>query len=132
MPNVIRLVKDMGAGRYVIWLATYPVDFRTTQTFWVFARNYDLEPARDTKFRAMSAHVRLQDKPIIESQRPWLIPPFCTQIEMPMGLGDLQLTENQRRLQELGIAAEAYFDLGQMPAASAVPYRSPFSFSQRR
>lgn len=104
MPNVIRLVKDMDAGRYVIWLSTCPVDFKTTQNFWVFARNYDLEPARDAEYRAMSAHVRLQDKPIIESQRPWLIPPFWTHIEMPMGPGDLPLIEYQRWLQELGIA----------------------------
>ena len=104
MPNVIRLVKDMTAGRYVIWLATCPVDFKTTLNFWVFARNYDLDPARDAEYREMSAHVRLQDKPIIESQRSWLIPPFWTQIEMPMGPGDLPLIEYQRWLQELGIA----------------------------
>lgn len=106
MPNVIRLVKDMDAGRYVIWLATCPVDFKTTRNFWVFARNYDLEPTRDGEYREISAHVRLQDKPIIESQRPWLIPPFWSHIEMPMGPGDLPLIEYQRWLQELGIATE--------------------------
>jgi phenylpropionate dioxygenase-like ring-hydroxylating dioxygenase large terminal subunit len=106
MPNVIRLVKQMVSGRYVIWLATCPVDFKTTRNFWVFARNYDLDPARDTEYRAISAHVRLQDKPIIESQRPWLIPPFWTHIEMPIGPGDLPLIEYQRWLQELGIATE--------------------------
>lgn len=106
MPNVIRLLKDMEGGRYVIWLAASPVDFKTTRNFWIFARNYDLETARDDEYRAMSAHVRLQDKPIIESQRPWLIPPFWTQIEMPMGPGDLPLIEYQRWLQELGIATQ--------------------------
>ncbi|HTV35014.1 MAG TPA: Rieske 2Fe-2S domain-containing protein [Xanthobacteraceae bacterium] len=104
MPNVIRLVKDLKSGRYVVWLAACPVDFNTTRNFWVFARNYDLEPVRDAEYRAMSARVRLQDKPIIESQRPWLIPPFWTHIEMPMGPGDLPLIEYQRWLQELGIA----------------------------
>jgi phenylpropionate dioxygenase-like ring-hydroxylating dioxygenase large terminal subunit len=104
MPNVIRLVKEMDTGRYVIWLATCPIDFRTTRNFWIFARNYDLDPARDAEYLRMSAHVRLQDKPIIESQRPWLIPPFWTHVEMPMGPGDLPLIEYQRWLQELGIA----------------------------
>lgn len=104
MPNVIRLVKDMASGRYVVWLATCPEDFRTTRNFWIFARNYDCDPARDAAFEAMSAHVRLQDKPIIESQRPWLIPPFWTRVEMPMGPGDLPLMEYQKWLQELDIA----------------------------
>lgn len=104
MPNVIRLVKEMESGRYAIWLAACPTDFKTTRNFWIFARNYDLDPARDAEYLAMSAHVRLQDKPIIESQRPWLIPPFWTHVEMPIGPGDLPLIEYQRWLQELGIA----------------------------
>ena len=104
MPNVIRLVKQMDTGRYVIWLATCPLDYRTTRNFWVFARDYDRDPARDPIYEAMSAHVRLQDKPIVESQRPWLIPPFWTQIEMPMGPGDLPLIQYQKWLEDLGIA----------------------------
>jgi phenylpropionate dioxygenase-like ring-hydroxylating dioxygenase large terminal subunit len=104
MPNVIRLVKDMHNGRYVVWLAACPVDYKTSRNFWIFARNYDLDPARDAEYEAMSAHVRLQDKPIVESQRPWLIPPFWTQIEMPMGPGDLPLMEYQKWLEELGIS----------------------------
>jgi vanillate O-demethylase monooxygenase subunit len=104
MPNVIRLVKDMEARRYIVWLATCPVDFKTSRNFWIFARNYDLSPERDATYQAMSAHVRLQDKPIIESQRPWLLPPFWTRIEMPIGPGDLPLMAYQKWLEELGIS----------------------------
>jgi len=104
MPNVIRLVKDMDGKRLVIWLATCAVDFATSQNFWLSVRNYDLDPARDAVYEAMSAHVRAQDKPIIESQRPWLIPPFWTKIEMPMAPGDLPLMEYQKWLEELGIS----------------------------
>lgn len=105
MPNVIRLVKDGDAGRYVVWLATCPNDYKTTTNFWYFARNYDLDPARDAEYERMSAHVRSQDKPIIESQRPWLLPPFWTQIELPVRPGDAPLIEYQKWLQELGIAS---------------------------
>ena len=70
MPNVIRLVKDMAERRYVIWLATCPVDFKTSRNFWIFARNYDLGAERDASYQAQSAHVRLQDKPIIEKSAP--------------------------------------------------------------
>lgn len=104
MPNVIRLVKDGNAGRYVVWLATCPNDYGTTTNFWYFARNYDLDPARDADYEAMSAHVRGQDKPIIESQRPWLLPPFWTQVELPVRPGDAPLIEYQKWLEELGIA----------------------------
>ena len=104
MPNVIRLVKDSDAGRYVIWLASSPLDYDACANFWIFARNFDLDPGRDAAYEAMSAHVRLQDKPIIESQRPWLIPPFWTQIEMPMAPGDLPLIEYQKWLEELKIS----------------------------
>ena len=84
IPNVIRLVKDSSAGRYVIWLASSPADYDSCRNFWIFARNYDLDPARDADYESISLHVRMQDKPIIESQRPWLIPPFWTQVEMPL------------------------------------------------
>ena len=104
MPNVIRLVKDSEAGRYVIWLASSPSDYDTCANFWIFARNYDLDPSRDAAYEALSAHVREQDKPIIESQRPWLIPPFWTQIEMPLAPGDLPLIEYQKWLEELNIS----------------------------
>jgi vanillate O-demethylase monooxygenase subunit len=104
MPNTIRLVKDSPSGRYVIWLASSPIDYDRAHNFWMFARNFDLDPAKDAAFEALSAHVRQQDKPIIESQRPWIIPPFWTHIEMPIGPADLPLIEYQRWLQELEIA----------------------------
>jgi phenylpropionate dioxygenase-like ring-hydroxylating dioxygenase large terminal subunit len=104
MPNVIRLVKDSTAGRYVIWLVSSPMDYDTCRNFWIFARNYDLDPASDAAFESLTLHIRHQDKPIIESQRPWLIPPFWTKIEMPIGPGDLPLVEYQKWLEELNIA----------------------------
>jgi vanillate O-demethylase monooxygenase subunit len=103
MPNVIKLGKNTPSGRYVIWLATCPVDHKTCRNFWTFARDYDLSPERDEVYRAFSTHVRLQDKPIIESQRPWLLPPFWTQIEMPLRPGDLPLIAYQKWLEELGV-----------------------------
>ena len=105
MPNVIRLVKEADGGHYVIWLATCPNDYRTTTNFWYFARDYDLDPAHDESYERFSGNVRVQDKPIIESQRPWLLPPFWTQIELPVRPGDEPLIEYQKWLQELRIAA---------------------------
>lgn len=105
MPNVIRLVKDSDAGRYVVWLATCPSAYNRTTNFWSFSRNYDMNPERDSIYEEFSAHVRSQDKPVIESQRPWLLPPFWTQIELPLGPADKPLMEYQRWLEELGIVS---------------------------
>jgi phenylpropionate dioxygenase-like ring-hydroxylating dioxygenase large terminal subunit len=106
MPNVVKLAKNTPSGRYIVWLATCPVDHKTCRNFWTFARDYDLDPARDEIYREFSTHVRQQDKPIIESQRPWLLPPFWTQIEMPLRPGDLPLIAYQKWLEELGIGHE--------------------------
>lgn len=106
MPNVIKLAKDTPSGRYIVWLATCPVDYKTCRNFWTFARDYDLDPAQDEAYREFSTHVRQQDKPIIESQRPWLLPPFWTQIEMPLRPGDLPIIEYQKWLEELGVGGD--------------------------
>lgn len=103
MPNVIRLGKDTPSGRYIIWLACCPVDWRTTRNFWTFARDYDLQPERDAIYQEFSAHVRSQNKPVIESQRPWLLPPFWSGVELPQRPGDRPLVEYQRWLEELGV-----------------------------
>ncbi len=103
MPNVIRLIKDSSSGRYVIWLATCPNAYNRTTNFWAFSRNYDLSPDRDRTYEEFAAHVRSQDKPVIESQRPWMIPPFWSQLELPLGPADKPLMEFQKWLEELGI-----------------------------
>jgi hypothetical protein len=58
----------------------------------------------DSAYEEFGAVVRKQDKPIIESQRPWIIPPFFTMIELPMGPADLPLMQYQKWLQELEIS----------------------------
>ncbi len=104
VPNVIRLLKDSSDGkRYAIWLATYPIRYNLTQTFWRVARNYDLDPAHDQVYEDFEDIVRAQDKPVVESQRPWLLPPFWTHLEMPLRPADLPLIEYQRWLEELEI-----------------------------
>jgi phenylpropionate dioxygenase-like ring-hydroxylating dioxygenase large terminal subunit len=106
IPNVIRLVKDSADGRlYIIWLATMPIRYNLTQTFWRVARNYDLDPAHDQGYEDFEDQVRAQDKPIVESQRPWLLPPFWTKIELPLRPADQPLVEYQKWLEELGVTS---------------------------
>jgi phenylpropionate dioxygenase-like ring-hydroxylating dioxygenase large terminal subunit len=104
IPNVIRLIKDSNDGKkYAIWLATNPIRYNLTQTFWRVARNYDMDPTHDQVYEDFEDMVRAQDKPVVESQRPWLLPPFWTHMELPLRPADIPLIEYQRWLEELDI-----------------------------
>ena len=104
MPLTVRLCKDGPAGRYVIWLTASPTRYNLTTNFWAFSRNYDTNQTSDQRFLELAALVRKQDKPIIESQRPWLLPPFWTGVEMPLQPGDLPQMRYQKWLEELGVS----------------------------
>lgn len=108
MPNVIHF--DIGATdsadkrRTIIWQAVAPRRYNLTDTYWGSARNYDLDkPAFNAEFEAMQDVVRDQDRRVVESQRPWLLPPFWTRIELPLRPADLPLIRYQQWLEELGI-----------------------------
>lgn len=103
MPTAMRLVKDSPAGRYVIWLACCPIDAFSTTNFWAFSRNYDLDPARDSDYAAFSQLVRDQDKPIIESQRPALVPPLSAGVTLAMAPADAPVIEYLRWIEQLGL-----------------------------
>lgn len=107
LPNTIHFtIQAKGSPRRtLIWQAVCPVAYNSTLTFWGSARNYDLDrPVYDPEFEAMQDCLREQDRVIVESQRPWLLPPFWTKVELPLRPADLPLIEYQRRLEELGIA----------------------------
>lgn len=104
MPNTIRLLKDSADGkRYAIWLTTCPRRYDLTDTYWRVARNYDLDPDHDQVYEDFEDQVREQDRPIVSSQRPWLLPPLWSKIELPLRPADVPLIEFQRWLDELGI-----------------------------
>jgi vanillate O-demethylase monooxygenase subunit len=107
IPNTIHfMIRAKGSQRVtMIWQAVCPVRYNRTLTFWGSSRNYGLEkPAYNPEFEAMQDTLRSQDKQIVESQRPWLLPPFWTKTELPLRPADLPLIEYQRWLEELGIA----------------------------
>ena len=88
----------------LIWQAVCPVRYNKTLTFWGSARNYDLDkPAYNPEFEKLQDTLREQDQEVVESQRPWLLPPFWTKTELPLRPADLPLVEYQKWLEELGI-----------------------------
>lgn len=107
IPNVIHFTirpRDNPGHCTVIWQAVCPRAFDRADTFWGSARSYDLDkPAYDPDFEALQDTLREQDRRIVESQRPWLLPPFWTKLELPLRPADLPLIEYQRWLEDLGI-----------------------------
>lgn len=88
----------------LIWQAVCPVRYNKTLTFWGSARNYDTDKlVWNAEFEQMQDTLREQDREIVESQRPWLLPPFWTKTELPVRPADLPLIEYQKWLEELGI-----------------------------
>jgi phenylpropionate dioxygenase-like ring-hydroxylating dioxygenase large terminal subunit len=109
IPNLIHFAirpLDSTTGRCtVIWQAVAPRRYNATDTFWGSARNYDTDaPAWDAAFESFQDTVREQDRRVVESQRPWLLPPFWSKVELPLRPADLPLIEYHLWLEELGIA----------------------------
>ncbi len=111
IPNTIHFdirAADARDGRVtLIWQAVCPRRWNLTETFWGSARNYDLDrPVYDEAFEALQDTLREQDRRIVESQRPWLLPPFWTKVELPLRPADLPLIEYQNWLESLGITID--------------------------
>lgn len=109
IPNTIhfdiRAADSSDGRRTIIWQAVCPQSWDRTRTFWGSARNHDYDkPAYDPVFEALQDALREQDRRIVESQRPWLLPPFWTKVELPLRPADLPLIEYHNWLDELGIA----------------------------
>ena len=59
---------------YLLFFNASPVGPKTTRSFTLMTRNYEIEPEADEKFLSFNDLVVGQDKPIVESQRPEELP----------------------------------------------------------
>ena len=62
-----------GGQRFVLGIASTPVGDGASRTFWVLARDYDLD-GDDATYIAFQKNVNEQDRPVIESLRPEFVP----------------------------------------------------------
>ena len=102
-PTSIRLVKEGPAGRYAILQAMTPVRHDLSLVFLQMARDFDTDPARDPEYMAFEDRIQEQDRPVVESQRPWLLPPLSSRLLLYVRPADLPLVAFQRWLEDLGI-----------------------------
>ena len=106
-PNSIRLVKTEPNGKtLIIWFAVHPVDDDETIRYSRVARNYDLTAKADREQEEFQDVIEGQDLPIVESQRPELLPPLSERLTLPLRPADEPLIAYQRWLEELGMLSE--------------------------
>jgi vanillate O-demethylase monooxygenase subunit len=67
------------------------------------ARNFDLEHDHDESYLAFEDVIQSQDRSIVESQRPWLLPPLSSRLMLYVRPADLPLIAYQKWMEELGI-----------------------------
>ena len=63
----------------------------------------DLDPERDQSYLEFEDVIQAQDRPVIESQRPWLLPPLSARMTLFVRPADLPLIAFQRWLEDLGV-----------------------------
>lgn len=102
-PSSIRLVKESAAGTYVIWQASCPISWDSSLVFSCQARSFDRGEDRDPEYERLQDEIQEQDRPVVESQRPWLLPPLSSRMMLYVRPADLPLIAYQRWLEELGI-----------------------------
>jgi len=102
----IRLVKESAAGTYVIWQVASPVAHDQSVIFSRQARDFDTDPARDGEYEELQDTILEQDRPIVEGQRPWLLPPLSSRMMLYVRPADLPLVAYQKWLEELRIPQE--------------------------
>ena len=102
-PTTIRLVKQGPAGTYAIFIATSPVDATTSRVWLLTARDFDVDPSRDAHYLGFEDRIQAQDRRVVESQRPWLLPPLSSRLMLYVRPADLPLIAFQQWLEELGI-----------------------------
>lgn len=105
-PTGIRLVKESAAGTYIIWQVACPVGHDRSLIFSRQARSFDTDPARDPEYEELQDKILSQDKPIVESQRPWLLPPLSSRMMLYVRPADLPLVAFQKWLEELDVPQE--------------------------
>lgn len=104
-PNSIRLLKAGPAGRYAIYEVVSPITHNRSRVYLRMARDFDTDPARDQDYIEFEDLIQSQDRPIVESQRPWLLPPLTSRLMLYVRPADLPLIAYQKWMEELGIPA---------------------------
>jgi vanillate O-demethylase monooxygenase subunit len=101
MPTTVHFERKTlpGGDAYVLAMTASPRGPKSTRSFWFLARNYALDED-DAEFLAFERLVQEQDRPVVESQRPEMLP-FDLSAELHIRGVDRVSLEYRRWLIEL-------------------------------
>jgi vanillate O-demethylase monooxygenase subunit len=102
-PTTIRLVKEAPGGTFVLFQTMQPIAYNRARIFLQVARDFDLDPPRDETYLEFEDVIQSQDRPVVESQRPWLLPPLSSRLMLYIRPADLPLITYQKWMEDLGI-----------------------------
>jgi phenylpropionate dioxygenase-like ring-hydroxylating dioxygenase large terminal subunit len=96
LPNLAFLEVYLPFGKLMIWTAHLPVDANTTVTKWINFRSFFTGKWADRDTYNRTIKIFEQDKPIVESQRPQVVPTDLT-AEIYVAADRLQLQYRKLR-----------------------------------
>jgi phenylpropionate dioxygenase-like ring-hydroxylating dioxygenase large terminal subunit len=103
LPNLTFLEVSLPFGTLTIWTAHVPIDLYTTVSKWINFRSFFTGKWADQDAYNRTIKIFEQDKPIVESQRPQIIPPELN-AELFVAADALQL--EYRKLRQQAVKGE--------------------------
>ena len=105
LPNLTFLEVYLPFGQLTIWTAHVPVDLHTTVSKWINFRSFFTGKWADRDTYNRTIKIFAQDKPIVESQSPQIIPTdLNAEIYVPADALQLQYRKLRKELTNAGIA----------------------------
>ena len=71
--------------------------------FLQVVREYDTNSEQDERYLEFEDTVQTQDRPVVESQRPWLLPPLSSRLMLYVRPAGLPLVTYKKWMEELGL-----------------------------
>ncbi|QSR88424.1 aromatic ring-hydroxylating dioxygenase subunit alpha [Methylacidiphilum caldifontis] len=95
----LRKTNDKGEAWVLLQLIS-PLSYHESRVFWRIARNFDKLSERDPIYEKIQIQIMEEDRRVIESQRPWLLPPMSSSLSMYLRPSDLPLIEYHKWMEE--------------------------------
>ncbi|WP_414589802.1 Rieske 2Fe-2S domain-containing protein [Scytonema sp. PCC 10023] len=109
MPNISRLEFDFPIGHFkmILFSSHLPIDDKTTVSKWIVLRNFLTAPWADGDARKRALKTMLEDKPIVESQSPQVIPDDLTaELHVPSDALSIAYRKLHKQCLEMGWGME--------------------------
>ncbi len=113
MPNITRLKFDfpIGSFKLIIFSAHLPIDSNTTVSKWLFLRNFITVPWADRDARKRTLRIMLEDKPVVESQRPRVVPyDLAAELHVPADSLSIAYRQLRQKCLDMGWGIEPHIN----------------------